>query len=319
MVSADAQVCGQCHSAGTEPGKGLPYPVKYTPGAALLASDTFALVAPKDSAHWGRTGHASQPNMQFNEWVLSGHGKDLQALKGDPKADTSCLSCHSADARLQQAMTDAQKSGERKGDAPPPLTVQAAKSGITCISCHDPHSKEEGAKLPVNLVSDTYTLCASCHNSGGLGTSHHPVQEIFEGKPIVPEVKPFGSNHFFLKAGPKCTTCHMAKVLVDGVKVGSHLQNSITSGVIDESLVRTACVGCHMNNSPSLMQRFVQDTQNKVKSRVKAARAALKPDSHAWVRTVLDAIESDGSWGLHNPRYVTNMLSAVEKDLGLSK
>ncbi len=320
VVSVDAQVCGQCHSAGAEPTSKLPFPTNYRPGGALLDAATFALVDPKAPDHWWASGHAKQKNMQFNEWAQSGHGKPLTDLKASPDVDPSCLTCHSADARLNSLLIDAQKAGARKGAAPAPLTLKGAQFGVTCVSCHEPHLDTQKSKLSFNLVSDSYALCVSCHSDQGISKGpHHPAQEIYEGKVIVEQIKPFSSSHYRLNTGPKCVTCHMAKVMVTGAKQSSHIMTSITTGILDTDLIRVACNRCHSNNSPMLMQKQAQDFQAQIEKRLKAARAALKPESAAWVRVVLDAVEGDGSYGLHNPKYVATLLAAAERELGLAK
>ena len=91
----DAQVCGQCHSRGSEPEGLHPYPIDYLPGNDLLSGDVFRLVAEDDPEHWWITGHARQPNMQFNEWLDSTHATALDSLLENESADVRCLVCHS--------------------------------------------------------------------------------------------------------------------------------------------------------------------------------------------------------------------------------
>ncbi|CAG1002277.1 hypothetical protein ANRL4_03248 [Anaerolineae bacterium] len=318
VVSADAQVCGQCHSAGMEPTRGLPYPLNYRPGGTLLDQATFTLVGLQDSDHWWSSGRAKHKNMQFNEWSVSGHGNNLQSLKDSADADASCLRCHSADERLNNVLIQSHQTGERQGEPPAPLTVAAAQHGVTCVSCHDPHLDTRTIKQPYHLLDTPDRLCVSCHTDQGFeGGVHHPVYEIFEGKPIVEEVTALLGRHASIKAAPKCVGCHMAKVTINQIKYGSHVMTSVISGEISPEMVRMTCTGCHTSNSPAMMQTFVEDIQNKTKQRLKAAQEALQADSPLWVRTVLAAVEGDGSLGIHNPRYVAALLRAVEKALGL--
>lgn len=86
--AVDAQVCGQCHSRGE-----TPYPTGYFPGMDL--SETFTLSTADDPVHWWATGHASQANMQYNEWLL-GHGGDtITSVMESDYFSPSCLECHS--------------------------------------------------------------------------------------------------------------------------------------------------------------------------------------------------------------------------------
>jgi predicted CXXCH cytochrome family protein len=319
-LSADGQVCGQCHSGGHEPTQNLPYPLAYRPGGTLLAPTTFALLNPADPNYWSKGGRAIRPNMQYNEWVVSPHGNSLDELKASPDADPSCLRCHSADVRVVSRLNEAHKAGLRRGELPAPLTVEAAQTGVTCVACHDPHlvpKEADKAAQPFHLTAPANDLCMSCHNDQGLETPHSPVKEIYDGLPIVDEVKGIASRHSTLKAAPRCVTCHVAKVSIDGVKVGTHNLKAVTTGPIDADLVRSSCTGCHTNYAGPAMQRFVETTQGRIKARWEKLNAALTPSSPAWVRRIVQAVERDGSWGIHNPRYVIALLRAAEGALGV--
>jgi len=321
VLSPDAQICGQCHSVGNEPANKLPFPITYLPGKNLLDKDVFALVAPDDTDHWWATGHAKAINMQYNEWAMSGHAKSLTTLQGVADAPPECLSCHSADFAFTQKQIDAQKAGKRLGEAPAPVSLKTAKDGVTCVSCHDPHLDAKEAKVDFNLVSDTYTLCTSCHRDNEVTKGiHHPVQEIFEGKAIVKEVQPISSMHFTDKNGPKCQTCHLPIVMsTEGTQRTSHSLKPVPAGVIDPKQLKDSCTSCHTDTTPESMQKFVSDAQTSTKARVKAIKATVTDKTPAWVTTVIAAVEGDGSWGIHNHRYVSSLLTAVEKETGIVK
>jgi hypothetical protein len=90
VLSPDPQICGQCHSQGSEPEDNLPFPAEYRPGQAdLMDEDVFTLVPPDDSAHWYASGHASQKYMQFNEWLISAHATALSTMRESEFADDS--------------------------------------------------------------------------------------------------------------------------------------------------------------------------------------------------------------------------------------
>ena len=109
VVSPDAQVCGQCHSQGVDPGdRSCPIRSNYRPGEDLAQS--FTLSEPDDTAHWRSSGHAASQNMQYNEWLHSGHASSLDSLKTSTYAEDSCLECHSADYQLTEQMRAAVRS-----------------------------------------------------------------------------------------------------------------------------------------------------------------------------------------------------------------
>lgn len=88
-IGLDSQTCGQCHSQGNSGDS--PYPTDYVHGGTL--ADGYTLVSPDDSAYW-LAGHASQANMQFNEWLLSGHAESFSNLQDNENFQAACLECH---------------------------------------------------------------------------------------------------------------------------------------------------------------------------------------------------------------------------------
>ncbi|GEM_PF-343175 len=317
VLSPDAQICGQCHSQGTEPENKLPYPVKYRPGTDLLSSGTFALAAPDSTDHWWASGHGKLDNMQFNEWSKSGHAKALTDLKASQNPGSTCLTCHSANVSFANKLAEAQKAGTRKGSPPPPVTVQSAQFGVTCTSCHNSHGD---SKIDFNLTQEPYALCTSCHNDTNVATGlHHPVQEMFEGKQIVKEVPGVPSVHFTDKNGPKCTTCHLPKVPVESsLTLTSHLLKPILPGAsLNTEALKDSCTTCHKDTTPEKMLKFITDSQLDTTERLRIDYAALKAGSPAWVKTALDFVKGDGSKGIHNHRYTATLLNAVEVELGI--
>lgn len=121
VKSPDAQICGQCHVQGQDPGGEHGYPVNYQPGLALDET-TFVLAAPDDQTAWWPTGHARAYN-QYGEWLTSGHGQ-TRAI------GEMCARCHGTiPANTAWTMAD-------------------VTDGITCAACHDPHTN--GLRLPVS-------------------------------------------------------------------------------------------------------------------------------------------------------------------------
>lgn len=97
------------------------------------------------------------------------------------------------------------------------------KAGVTCSHCHDPHN--------ANLLSDTKTLCLSCHQAESYNTPKH-------------------HHHKLGTQGAQCINCHMPEKVymsVDGRRDHSfripmpERSNSLNSP--------DACKSCHMNQS----------------------------------------------------------------------
>ena len=312
--AVDPQTCGQCHSRGTNPDN-LPFPATYLPGEVL--ADHFTLVTLEETDHWWVTGHARQMNMQYNEWMNSAHATSLTTLRDSQAADDSCLTCHSADYAYTARLTAAVEAGNREGAAPPAATLENAQYGVTCSSCHNPHT-ESG--LEANMVQPAYSLCISCHSNSGVQEGiHHPVREMFEGTRIISTINPETGVHFITDGGPTCTTCHAASVPVDsGIRV-SHGLNPITPGVVvTQPMLEDSCSGCHGDEaSPELLQKLIEDIQSNTRERIDTARAAVTAATPSWVTQALDFVEGDGSLGIHNYAYSDAVLDEVYEQLGL--
>lgn len=320
----DPQVCGQCHSRG-ETADGLPFPHGYLPGTDL--EDVFTLTATDQTDHWWLTGHASQPNMQYNEWVNSTHASALDGLLSSERADTACLTCHSADYAHNLALAAAVESGDREGSAPEPVTLDSAEFGVTCISCHNPHAEVDPDE---DTTEATYTLCATCHSNSTFTEStdvnrvHYPVREMFEGQDFVEGVSGVVGVHFAAEDGPRCATCHLPEVPVDDTagSGGSALRLSHTFEPIlafNVEGLEDSCSGCHGQQAgPEAMGQLVESIQTSTQTRLDAALALVDDSTVEWVGNALNFVERDGSLGIHNYAYTAALLNAVETELGLS-
>jgi predicted CXXCH cytochrome family protein len=310
----DPQICGACHSVGAGP-NGEPFPVGYFPGGDLAS--VFTLVATDQADHWWATGHARITNMQYNEWVASGHAQSLVNILDDPNVDDSCLSCHSADYTYTARLIDVFEDEEREGDAPEMPTTETAQFGVTCTSCHNPHAEP----IPVEEQrAATYTLCVSCHSNENIEEGvHHPVREMFEGTAFIDGILPRVGVHFTTENGPTCTTCHAATVPVNaGERVSHALQPILPGAALNVSELVDNCSSCHEEQaSPELLQQLIDDIQSHTRQRIDTARAAVTDSTPAWVTTALDFVEGDGSLGLHNYAYSDAVLDAVYTALNL--
>lgn len=320
--SPDAQMCGQCHSAGLS-ADGLPFPNAYRPGLNLL--DSYTLVAPDDSAHWWPTGHARQINMQFNEWLTNGHANALNALNdsGQPVEDL-CLSCHSADAGFMQRRAALYEAEDLSDPAPQPATAETAQFGVTCIACHAPHTgSEDGDRVAYQIgSSDVYALCTQCHTNTNLDFIHYPAQEMFEGVSIVPNVEALPSSHFTEETGPRCATCHMDGVpTADNLTVSSHSLQPVLPGPATRAEgLPDSCLSCHQKQVNAIqMQALIDDVQADTQTRLDTLKAAITDTTADWAKTALAFVEGDGSLGIHNYAYTDALLDAVEAELGLDQ
>ncbi len=313
VVSADAQVCGQCHSQGTSPPDNRPFSVDYRPGDDLSAS--FTLSEPDDSAHWRDSGHAASQNMQYNEWLQSGHANALTDMKNSPYADNSCLECHSGDFQLNQQLIGETTSGDRDGNPPAPITLATAQDGVTCTSCHTMHG--DTGQID-QLSQEPYALCVSCHADDRLQEVHNPVKAMFEGEQVVDQVAGVPSKHF--TEGAKCTDCHMPLTVEVGSTwySGSHTMMPVFPGQATGTQP-DSCTGCHKDLGRDYMQRFVEQTQSGIRQRLDDAQAAAaaNADTPQWVLDALAFVAKDGSFGVHNYSYASTLLDSAALELGV--
>jgi predicted CXXCH cytochrome family protein len=314
VVTPDAQVCGQCHSQGTAAADGRPYPVSYRPGQELAQS--FTLSQPSDSAHWTASGHAASQNMQYNEWLQSGHSNALVSLKNSTYAQDSCLECHSADYRLNEQLNADEAAAEQTPEAPT-VTLASAEYGVTCTSCHDLHGSEG---QDYQLRAEPYQLCVSCHADDRLEQVHNPVKAMFEGETVIDQIQGIPAKHF--TEGVKCTTCHMPLTLESGTTwyAGSHTMKPVFPGQATDDMP-DSCTGCHKDLSRDYMQRFVDETQSSIRSRLTEIQVAIgsRGDVPAWVNQVAEFVSRDGSGGIHNFSYASSLLDTAALELGISQ
>lgn len=314
IVSPDPQLCGQCHGQGTEPSEGRPYPVEYRPGGVLVNDETFALVAPDDTAHWWASGHGKSQNMQYNEWLVSDHASALVSVLNSDDADETCLSCHSADYAWTQRLIESAEEGQQ----PEPATLNTAQYGVTCASCHEVHGEGEYEYL---LTDEPYSLCATCHqNPDELATVHHPALEMFEGIQLVENVPGKLSQHF--TEGAICTTCHMPDTLQTGQTwySGSHTMALALPGTITDDQP-DSCTACHDDLSQDYMQTFINETQAGIEERLTDLQVAIgrDPDAPDWVKTVTAFVAGDGSLGVHNFAYTAALLTRAEQEMSITE
>lgn len=316
VVSPDAQICGQCHSQGMQPDQAHPFATHYRPGSDLLDPSVFVLAAEDDPAFWYETGHGRLNNMQFNEWLTSGHARSLDTALGSSSAQDGCVTCHSGDYAFTERILAAYEEGDLSGVPPELPVLSTARFSITCTTCHSPHT---AAETDFHLVGPAYELCATCHrNTDLIEPLHHPVAEMFEGQAIIDGIEGVPSVHFSQEDGPDCVSCHMAGRPVSSAKLASHAWSPVIPGDSEDS-PPDACSGCHTDLLVTDLQSLVEDTQAAVRSRLTLARARLgsipAPEEgsesaadYQRVVHVLSFVQNDGSLGVHNYAYADALL-----------
>jgi hypothetical protein len=193
---SDAEVCGQCHSRGTDTTGHFQFPVGYRPGRNLQKYFSFdGATDGQSSKDWWGDGRARSRHEEFPDWSNGGHSDSLRSLRegydGRFGAVTdACLRCHSADYILA--------AGAKPG-------VESARDGVTCSVCHNVHGKLDQGR----------STCADCHGSGAY--YHDEAGRNARHVPCPPT------------ANVTCVDCHMPKI----VSIGGAMQfHSHAAGII---------------------------------------------------------------------------------------
>ncbi len=335
--SADAEVCGACHSRGKDKATNTHgWPEGYVPGGDVHLEDVynFNWTTGKwwydNAADPNDPGHAKSHHQQYMEWIRSKHARALDDLKASGHAQDFCLQCHSADYRLAPQ------------DQKP--TLDTAQFGLTCVTCHAVH--EPGAEGTHQLRMPEYDLCVQCHNGTGGGsrplqpgsTAHHPMQEMYEGwgalnadgTPQAPNG--MGSPHYLAwsadGSGPICSDCHYTKTAKSAVWDPVTGEGDITShlGLVVKPLEAKSgepdsCTKCHTWGADYL-QNVIEGRQRDIRTRVSTIQALLDRfsafgESLPWkvAYTNLTFAESEGSFGIHNYGYAIQTLDTAEQAL----
>ncbi len=178
------------------------------------------------------------------------------------------------------------------------------QAGVTCITCHSPHSTQKGY---AQVRGDKNELCSSCHR---------PSQAMYAGSTMA-------------AVGVGCTDCHMARIASRATAtaktrvfwdVSSHTFRPVLASEAADFKMRSSCDGCHEDERAArsaILTGAQQDVRKKV-AEVEAAIAAAKAQGKQTTEAQLslDAVLLDRSLGAHNPKKAAQNLDAALSRLG---
>jgi predicted CXXCH cytochrome family protein len=289
-----------------------------------------AATGAEDDPNFWPNGAEKHYREQYLAWLGTKHGNALDDLRASGHANDSCLACHSTEFTSQDGVF-----------AQDTVNFDNVQFTITCVGCHAPHGSDQQNQLN----QESYELCISCHNATGKGntvisvgsTVHHPMREMFEGISFL-GLEPTPSKHFANEAhGPICASCHMVGTATNAVLGDSptHTFNIIKPTDAADGQP-DSCTGCHTlardpDNTKENLTFAIENVQNDTHDRVDSLRADWQDvmDAHPeWdpkatdksdeqvmaerINTLVSFVESDGSWGFHNPEYTDKILSEAE-------
>ncbi len=313
--------CENCHGPGGDHARDSEDPTLY-PTIDLASRTTCA------NCHTGFhelvAGAICPCGTTFGDWVVSAHAGAPTAVQEHALAEPSCLACHAQDYR----------SALDRGIEPP--TVESARLGVECVTCHAPHG---GTSELLQLRKPVRDLCAECHAAAEspLGdVPHHPQLEMLEG---VGGLGADGtalaesSDHSVLAGGggQACVQCHVVRNAVEKADLGfvlatDHTFDSFETSMPEDLPLRYAgCLICHEATDAAGLRTTVQTA---IADRLADLAPSFDSESEAYIDPIALSeadqarlatakfnhtfVSADGSDGVHNDDYARTLLDIAE-------
>lgn len=176
------------------------------------------------------------------------------------------------------------------------------KAGITCITCHDPHSVQKGY---AQLRLEKEKLCQQCHKAS---------TEMYKDSTMA-------------QAGVSCTDCHMARIAnrSDATQknknhwdVSSHTFAVVMPQAAEKLKMKSSCDACHEGADRTAKGAAIAEQQAVIRAKIaeveKAIAASGKKGKNAeQARKLLAAVMDDRSFGAHNPQKAMALLDQALK------
>jgi len=253
--------------------------------------------------------HEGVHNPYYDEWQQSAHAHSNVAFAVTNK---SCVKCHVAQ---NFALFASNPSGYRDTL----LVTGSDIQPLTCVACHDPHTKTYSNQLRFP-ITQTSTICDQCHNNADTliinSVPHQTTSKVLTGSPLFGYQYPGGtyinSGHTFACL-ERCVNCHVYTSVFNG-------QTSVTGHTFNPRV--EACASCHpdyytqvdtSNHSKMFDYRGTQTTTDSLinilqtktnhASRLDSLTSAFQEANYN-----LLSIQAERSHGIHNTRLVQGLL-----------
>jgi len=230
------------------------------------------------------------------------HKKEIQSTS--EMDDSVCLNCHSY-------------GKEQHADSVELHEIHSQSDKVECFACHGRVSHAQTEVPSLSVMMD----CQNCHSDTHqvqrtIYSTQHPMQNEKTERVLSP---------MFL-THVECTGCH-----IEPVRRKSGILDSF--GTVAKAVPR-ACDKCHEEGTG---QQYIPFWQGKIKGlyeKISQAvdmleqRAELETDEQLaqefqgkvkQVRSILESVSSDGSWGVHNFKYTEAMLLKANEIVSGSK
>ncbi len=219
-------------------------------------------------------------------------------------AETVCLNCHSFNKKHEPDMTELH-------------SIHTSGEKVECFSCHGDVKHGPAEDASVASMMD----CKNCHSDT------HNVQQTFysangdyEHTQSERVLSPMYLTHV------ECQGCHID-------------QGTFSSGALDSigtvaKAVPQACDKCHR---PGTGEKYIPFWQGNIKERYEQVRSRLSvlqkkslletdkvtakklQERVVEAQMLLKSVESDGSWGVHNFKYIEAMLRKADEIIAKSR
>jgi predicted CXXCH cytochrome family protein len=300
--------CEACHGAF-----GIKNPNPSNPGDTLILGANHWVFSTYNKLDYSSElcaqCHQGTHNPYYDEWQKSVHAHSNVSFVVTNKA---CVRCHVAQNFILWASNP-------KAYRDTILVTGADIKPLTCVTCHDPHSKANQHQLRFAITPQS-TICDQCHNNADTiiinSTPHQTTSKVLSGSALFGYQYPgevyINSAHTYA-ATERCVNCHVFASPFNG-------QTAATGHTF---FPRTeACKSCHpdyytiVDTSNHEKMFDYRGTQSKTDSLINVLQTKLKKASHSDSLTTafkqanynLLSIEGEGSHGIHNTRLVQKLL-----------
>jgi len=274
--------------------------------------------------------HQDEHHPYFEEWSESAHSVSNQT--SFVVSNKRCVKCHVAQNFVMFA-----KDPENYRDTI--LVTGENIEPITCVTCHDPHSKKYPGQLRFD-VTGSNTICDECHTSeidvvDINATPHHTTSEVLSGSPNFGfryEGETYQNSAHTYAATERCINCHVFMtpfVEGEGAKTGHTFEPRVE-----------ACADCHTDYFTAVdtsihetrfdyrgVQSKTDSLMTVLENKLSLANSADSlTDAFKEARYNLLSVQQEGSHGIHNTKLVQKLLqdaitrfnpTDVEKEEGI--